>query len=298
MLNPKKISRIWVFTQKSAFMQRVADYVRNGHRYYIQGKTDTEKIFVTWEKLVTHNPVFNDSLKAFRAREKGEPTGRLLLYQNRKSPEKIHWILMMHSRKDQLPSGEKWLHAEDQGDRIFFTGYELVRVTKEGTKKPTWTWRYTKETYESLRNEVIYSIRSNNDKRLADLIDKIFSTMGFSGSRAQAKMIVELIKEEWKRRRPHDQMPELPGGIGWVRRKSDKGVFLHRKDVVVKEKTSPEVVEAEEVVAEFEDDEQSKVNKNFENPNFKFSDGSDPMDPIAYTENLIRQIEKQKGVKK
>lgn len=228
MLNNEKIKKIWVFDHKAAFMQRLADYVRTGHQAYIQGTTETAKIFPTWEKLVQNNPVFNDRLKAFRAREKGEPTGRLLLYQNQKHPEKIHWFLLIHGTTDQLPAGEKWQHAEDPHHRIQFTGYELVRVTKEGASKPVWTWKYSQEKFQELRDYMVMAIRSRRDQDLKVLAESLFGTMGFSGSREQAKSLTKLAKDEWKRRRPGETMPDMPLGFGWIRRKADKGIWLIR----------------------------------------------------------------------
>jgi hypothetical protein len=228
MMNKLPTSRIWVFTTKSVYMQRLSDYVRTGHQAYIKGVTVTEKIFPTFEKLVANNPVFDDRLKAFRAREQGFPTGRLLLYQNPKAPEKIHWFLLIHGNKDQLPPGEKWLHAEDPHSRIQFSGYELIRVTKEGSKKPSWTWRYSQDRFQDLRDSIVLAIRSNRDQDLKQLIESLFGTMGFSGSREQAKSLIKIIKDEWKRRRPNDEMPELPKGLGWIRRKADKGIFITR----------------------------------------------------------------------
>ena len=228
MLNRKPTSKIWVFTHKAAFMQRIADYVRTGHQAYIQGVTETSKMHATWEKLALANPVFDDKLKAFRAREKGLPTGRLLMYQNTNAPEKIHWILLIHGRTDQLPPGEKWRHAEDSRSRVQLTGYELLRVTKEGVSKPVWTWRYSVQRYQDIRDSMVQAIRSNRDQDLKNLIKTIFGTMGFSGSREQAKALVTLMKSEWKLRRAGSDMLLTPKLISWVRRKSDKGVWLVR----------------------------------------------------------------------
>lgn len=228
MLNRKPVNKIWVFTHKSAFMQRIADYVRTGHQAYIQGLTAAEKIHSKWTKLAMDHPVFDNRLKAFRAREKGEPTGRLLLYQNPTQPEKIHWFLLIHGRKDQLTPGESWRHAEDPRSRIQFTGYELVRVTKEGLKKPVWTWRYADHRYQDIRDLMVHAIRSRRDDELKKQIESIFGTMGFAGSREQAKKLAVLMREEWQKRRPGETMPETPKQIGWVRRKADKGVFLAR----------------------------------------------------------------------
>ncbi len=228
MLNKTPVKKIWVFTHKAAFMQRIADFVRTGHQAFFQGVTDTSKMHATWEKLAAAHPLFDDRLKAFRSREQGLPTGRLLMYQNLKAPEVIHWIVLIHGKTDQLAPGEKWRHAEDPHSRVQFTGYELLRVTKEGAKKPSWTWRYNATRYSDLRDAMVMAIRSRRDQDLKLLIESIFGTMGFSGSREQAKALAKLMKEEWKKRRPDEVMPETPGGIGWVRRKADKGVYLTR----------------------------------------------------------------------
>ena len=226
MLNRKPVSKIWVYTHKPAFMQRVQDYVRTGHQAYIQGVTDAQKMHATYERLILANPVFDDKLKAFRAREQGLPTGRLLMYQSPKSPEKIHWFLLIHGKVNQLPTAEKWSHAEDSHSRIHFTGYELLRMTKEGLKKPVWTWRYVPNRYQDIRDSMVLAIRGRRDQDVKALIDTIFGTMGFGGSREQAKKLVTLLKSEWKQHRPGNVMPEIPKGIGWIRRKADKGVFL------------------------------------------------------------------------
>jgi hypothetical protein len=272
-------------------MQRVCDYVRTGHQAYISGVTDTSKIFNTWEKLVRKNPVFDDKLKAFRARERGEATGRLLLYQNPRNPEKIFWFLLVNGKKEQLPKGENWKHAEDHHNRIYFTGYELVRVTKEGLKKPVWTWRYTRERYEDLRDSMVLSIRSNRDHDFKNLIQKIFGTMGFSGSREQAKNLANLAKEEWKRRRQNDEMPEIPKGIGWIRRKEDKGVFLTRENVLNVVKKVEEDKDSEHVESNLLEEKNDKVDEGISEENFnKFTAEIGGRDASKIAEDLFKSI--------
>lgn len=228
MLNYLPPKKIFVFTHKLAFMQRIADYVRTGHQAYISGQTSAEKMHATFDKLVQAYPVFNDRLKAFRARKQGHPTGRLFMYQNLNYPEVIHWVLLMHARVDQLPGGEKWKHAEDSHQKIALTGYELVRVTKAGLSKPSWTWRYQPQRYQDLRDSIVLAIRSNRTQDLKVGIEKLFGTVGFSGSREQAKKIVLLLKEEWKLRHPKEPLPSMPPVVYWGRRTVDKGVFLIR----------------------------------------------------------------------
>ena len=50
--------------------------------------------------------------------------------------------------------------------------------------------------------------------------------MGFAGSRAQAKALEKIYKDEWKRHRPHETQPKTPKGHGYLRRKPDLGIYL------------------------------------------------------------------------
>ena len=227
MHSPIKAPKIFVFTNKAAFMQRLADYVRTGHQAYIGGLTDAEKMVSTFDKLAAAHPIYDDRLKAFRAREQGLPTGRLLMWLPEKG-DQIHWFLLIHGREDQLSPAEKWRHAEDPHNRISLTGYELLRETKPDQKKPSWTWKYRSDRYQDLRDSIVMAIRSNRDQDLKVLIEKLSGTAGFSGSRKQAKDLLSLLKTEWNLRRPGQQMPELPIMFGWARRKSDKGIWLQR----------------------------------------------------------------------
>lgn len=70
------------------------------------------------------------------------------------------------------------------------------------------------------------AIRSRRDQDVKRSIEVIWGTMGFAGSRAQAKALEKILRDEWKRRRPGEVMPEVPKGHGYLRRKEDKGCFL------------------------------------------------------------------------
>lgn len=211
--------RIAVFTYKSPYMQRIADYVRTGHIHYIQGVISLEKVFQFHDKLLVNLPIFDDKLKAFRAREKGEPTARIMFWRP-KTGDELHWIVLLHATADQLPKTEKWRNALTE--RIELTGYELLRETKKDTIKPVWTWRYRPDRYADLRDSLILAIRSKRDQDVKLLIQTIWGTSGFSGSRHQAKQLIQMLKKEWESKRPNEPMPELPKAIGYVRRQSDK----------------------------------------------------------------------------
>jgi hypothetical protein len=132
----------------------------------------------------------------------------------------LHWILLVHATPDQLPKTEKWRNALTE--RVELTGYELLRETKKDAPKPVWTWRYRPDRYADLRDSMIAAIRSKRDQDVKLLILTIWGTMGFSGSRHQAKQLLKLLKTEWEQKRKGENMPELPKAIGYVRRQADK----------------------------------------------------------------------------
>jgi len=226
--------KTWVFTSKAAYMQRVQDYVRTGHCMYVQGVIATAKVPAFAEKMTTLHPVFDNKLKAFRAREKGEATGRLMFWLPHSDSENVHWILLIHPAKDdpahpekaKLDPSEKWKNAFHRDEKIELTGYELVRQTKENAKKPVWTWRYRADRYDDLRDQLVLAIRSKRDQDVKRSLEVIWGSMGFAGSRAQAKALEKIFKDEWKRRRPGEKPPETPAGHGYLRRKAGTGIFL------------------------------------------------------------------------
>jgi hypothetical protein len=72
----------------------------------------------------------------------------------------------------------------------------------------------------------VLAIRSKRDQDVKRSLEVIWGSMGFAGSRSQAKALEKIFKEEWKRRRPGEKPPETPAGHGYLRRKADTGIFL------------------------------------------------------------------------
>ena len=218
--------KTWVFTSKAAYMQRIQDYVRTGHQLYIQGVIATAKVPAFAQKMVKLHPVFDNKLHAFRAREKGEATGRLMFWLPKLESENVHWILLIHGKKEQLDKFEKWQTADSREKKIELTGYELVRQTKPLENKPIWTWRYREDRYADIRDSLVLAIRSKRDQDVKRSLEIIWGSMGFAGSRQQAKALEKIFKDEWKRRRPGETPLETPAGHGYLRRKPDIGIFV------------------------------------------------------------------------
>jgi hypothetical protein len=210
----------FILAKKTAFMQRIADLVRNGHNLYVQGVIPIEKAGFLAAKFEQRFQVERNKLEASRARKRGEHSARLLFWLPEES-EQVHWILL-YCPGSVIDESEKWRNA--LSDRIHLTGYELVRLTKSGADHPVWTWRYTRTRYEELREAVVQSIRRRRDDELRQLIYTLWRSPGFAGIRTQVKKIGAVIRSEWRRTRGKgEQMPEIPAHLGYVRRLPDVG---------------------------------------------------------------------------
>lgn len=218
----RKWSGPFIFTRKTAFMQRIADLVRTGHRSYVQGLISAPKAQALEQKFQERHQIRRSKLEASRARKLGSSTSRLLFWWPGKDAEDFIWILL-HQHGKQPDTTERWRDALQ--DRITVTGYELVRLTKPTEPNPVWTWRYSRTRHDELREQLIQVIRSKRDAELVLLIDQIWRTPGFAGSRDQIKKFKDLIIAEWKRSRHRSEpIPLLPQHIGYVRRVQDKGL--------------------------------------------------------------------------
>lgn len=218
----------FVFTKKTAFMQRIADLVRSGHKRYNMGTISIEKAAHLANKLSQMYEPNLPRLIASRRREKGEATSRLLWWYDENRPEILTWVLLVTDGKLMF-DGEKWKDPLEPKQRIHLTGYELVRITKPTEPKPVWTWRYDKKRLQDLRHEFVTAIRTRHDHDLERLIRMLWASPGFAGIREQVKAVGVLVKTEWKRVRTESEtMPEIPKHLGYVQRLADKGVNLSK----------------------------------------------------------------------
>ena len=215
----------FVFTKKSPLMQRLADLVRTGHVHYVEGTIPTEKAAGLAGKLDDLYRVGQDKLQASRQRKTGAASFRLLMLAT-DGEDLIRWYLL-RTEGTIPPAGqrEKWRNA--LSDRINLTGYELIRQTRQGQSAPAYTWRYTRQRADDLRDALLRAIRSKRDDELRQIIHSIFRTPGFAAARDQVKKMVDLIKDEWKRSRKKDEpLPEIPARLGYVRRLPDVGLRI------------------------------------------------------------------------
>ena len=221
--NAINYSNPFVFTYKTPFMQRIADIVRAGHTQYIMGTIPLNKAGFLAYKFENQFHTWRNKLQACRAKKDGEPSARLL-FLHQAGNDHLTWVLLFHPGTKPDQSGQKWRDAFS--DKIIVTGYELVRHTRKGSKKPSWSWRYTQKQYDLLRGSIVQAIRNKQDMELRQLIQSISRSPGFALVREQVKKLKALIQSEWKRRRAKSEpMPELPHH-GYTRRLEDRGCRL------------------------------------------------------------------------
>lgn len=214
----------FVFTRKTALMQRLADLVRSGHRHYVCGQIDQAKAGYFAGKLDGLYSVGQTALQASRQRKTGAATFRLLMLHQPDHDTLLWWLLRTDGKVQPEAAREKWRDAHV--DRITLTGYELVRQTRPGAAQAAWTWRYTKAREQDLRDALLRAVRTRRDDVLRQLIDTIWRTPGFAGARGQVKKMGALIVSDWKRSRGQDTMPALPARLGYVRRLPSIGLKL------------------------------------------------------------------------
>lgn len=218
----------FVFTRKTAYMQRIADLVRNNHNRYITGQIPVAKAAFFAAKMDLYYHCHSDKVTNHRQRKLGFCSSRLLfLYTENNS--NLTWILLVTPGEWPTPNegNERWQNPEDHHSRVTVTGYELVRHIRQGNADPSWTWRYNSTRQDEVRNAIITAIRSKNTHELKKLIDLIWRSPGFAGIRAQVKKFGALIRGEWTRTGV-GEMPEIPSKIGSVRRLPDKGKTLSK----------------------------------------------------------------------
>lgn len=224
MSNSTPFINSFVHTKKTPFMQRIAALVGTGHTQYVIGQVPVMNAGYLAGKFSKTLVLNQDKVKAFRSRQKGLATARLLFLQSA-DPDILHWVLLMKAGEEEEASGQNWRDALE--DRIALTGYELVRMTRPDAHRPAWTWRYTQVALDGFRESIIQAVRHKHDDQLRQLIESIRRSPGFAAVRHQVKSLNLLITKEWTRsRKASEPHPELPKH-GYVRRVADVGMRLN-----------------------------------------------------------------------
>ena len=204
-----------VIISRTALLQAVSDVVRHGYRYYTTGTVTHARAAAWARKAARYYAVGLDRNRRARAKQRGEGCARLLFYEH--APGHLTWVLCCTAGDHPAHKLERLRDAHE--DRIVLLGYELVRLTRAGAAKPSWTWRMTDDTYDAMRAEVINVARRRDGQRMRQLVHALYATPGFAGLRRQVGKLVALLRSEHSRRlgRAAGPLP-LPGRLYYVER--------------------------------------------------------------------------------
>jgi len=213
-----------VLTYKSTVMQRLADYVRLGYKFWTAGEVPLARANALARKFTRYYRVDLDRNRRARAKSAGEGCAVLLLWASQ--PDRISWHLLVTAGAHPAHKLERLQDAATDAGRITLTGYELVRLTRKGAAKPSWTWRMSEETYGAWRSRVIELVRHRKVNEAGATLASLYGTPGFAGARRQVGKILTLFKAEWRRAAlPQDKFPS-PLKLRYLQRLHNRGKRL------------------------------------------------------------------------
>lgn len=205
-----------IFKSKTALMQRVADWVRVGYNHWTMGTVQRKKAHDLVRKFNRNYFVMQNKNERFQAKKLGDGCASLLLWESESGV--LTWILLVTNGEHPAHQLEKLRNAHEQNGRLVLTGYELVRHTRSGSSKPSWTWRMQISNYEAWRIRVIQTCRNGTDQKIRQIIHSLYHTPGFSQCRSQVGKLMVLFRAEWARSRSTTDFPSVPSRLPYVRR--------------------------------------------------------------------------------
>jgi len=183
-----------------------ADAVRV-HPHAICVQEPRERIHNMLTKFVLRYPeLLRNKDYAYRHRKGGGITHKLIIYHP--PGEKTRSIvILMASAPDEH---EKWQDVRERKTRLKAYDYELVRVTKEGQKNPSWTWRIVGTKYDATADAIKIAIKFGNEKALKDIIEGTKRWAGFHEVRNQHYKLGVFMRKEWEKSGNKAEPPAWP----------------------------------------------------------------------------------------
>ncbi|WP_139826505.1 hypothetical protein [Derxia lacustris] len=185
-----------VFDHKTAFMQRIADYVRLGYCYWQLTEVRVERAWALAQKFRRLYEVHLHRNQRARARANGEGSAYALWWQQH--ADSLVVCLLVTPGSHAAHRLERLRDAAEKNGRIALGDYELRRHQRPGARGPSWTWALSAEAYEGWRARVIGDVRRGIPAD--DITAELVRMPGFAGVRAQVKALNALVTGEHVRR--------------------------------------------------------------------------------------------------
>ena len=187
---------VYETTNVRSALVAAADAVRV-HPHAICVQEPRERIHNMLTKFVLRYPeLLRNKDYAYRHRRAGGVTHKLIIYHP--PGEKTRSIvILMASAPDEH---EKWQDVRERKSRLKAYDYELVRVTKEGQKNPSWTWRIVGTKYDATADAIKIAIKFGNDAALKAIIEGTKRWAGFHEVRNQHYKLGVFMRKEWEKK--------------------------------------------------------------------------------------------------
>lgn len=204
-----------VILGRTAVMQAVSDAVRIGYYHYTTGTVAADRAAAWARKADRYYAVNLDRNRRARAKVSGD--GRAFLFMYEDTPQELVWTLCCTDGDHPAHRLEQLRDARSEPLTLF--GYELVRMTRPGSAKPAWTWRFSRSAYEERRAEVTDAARRGDPTRVRQLVHGLYEVPGFAGLRQQTGKLIALLRKEWWRARGRSAvLPYLPSRLYYIQR--------------------------------------------------------------------------------
>ena len=194
-----------IFRYRSAYLQRITDYVRKGYIYSISGTIAAKKVGDLGQKFHSFYNCFASKNQRMLTKKAGRANCMLLLYIPHMveidADTLVQWTLLFSPGDSVAHKLEKPSDATVSKSRIKHHNLELVQLPRPGQATPAWTWRFDAKHYEHLRDTVIAmsKIGHGQTEPLEDFLETLAKTPGFAGVRHQVKQLFKLAKASVKR---------------------------------------------------------------------------------------------------
>lgn len=214
-----------VFDRKSVFMQRIADQVRRGYRYFTLGEVSIERAMPLAAKFARLYGVHLHRNQKARERAYGHASACVLWWHPH--TDFVVFCLLVTPGPHAAHSLESPSDAYARTTRLTLGEYELVQHSRPQNSHPAWTWRLTQAAYDAWRFRTLEVCRGGKAFEVDQFVDTLNATPGFAGIRGQVKKVKALFRAEWKRRRPNaTPCPAIVARQRYVQRLANTGVRL------------------------------------------------------------------------
>lgn len=196
-----------VLDTKTQAMQCISRLVGDGYVYWTTGLVP----WVRARRLVRHFRdtylVHIDHNARYRRQREGLGNARLVMYAptprsmlpEAPVPDGVFFALLVTTGDHPAHKLEHLRHAIEGDIRLVVDAYELVRHTRRGRDRPSWTWRLTDQDFKAWRDRIIITIRHKAELKVLQAWESLHRIPGYGGCRAQVRMLRKLFRGEVQR---------------------------------------------------------------------------------------------------